>query len=96
MKTTRARCSVWWAALAFFLLGGINAALAALQGQAGPYGVRLTTDPATIPNTGSAKLVLTVTNRTGKPVEGADVRAIHRLARHADGRARAARDPATG
>ncbi len=48
---------------------------AGVEASVGPYEVELTTDPAVIP-IGKARLILTITDRAGKPVTGADVRAL--------------------
>jgi RND family efflux transporter MFP subunit len=45
---------------------------------AGPYRVELTTDPAVIP-VGKARLIFKITDVGGKPVEGAQVRAIAQM-----------------
>lgn len=51
------------------------AAEAAIQAEAGPYRVQLTTEPAVVP-VGQARMILTISDSAGKPVEGAQVRAI--------------------
>jgi RND family efflux transporter MFP subunit len=48
---------------------------AAVKSQAGAYEVELATDPAVIP-IGKAQLRIEITDRSGQPVTGADVRAI--------------------
>lgn len=50
----------------------------AVQGTAGPYRVDLTTNPAVIP-VGKAKLIIKVTDQSGKPVSGVTVRAIAKM-----------------
>lgn len=52
--------------------------LAGIDAQAGPYRVSLTTQPRVIP-VGQAKVVLDITDQSGKPLEGLDVRAIARM-----------------
>lgn len=50
----------------------------ALEAEAGPYRVSLTTQPSVIP-VGQAKVLLTIKDDSGNPVEGLDVRAIARM-----------------
>lgn len=54
-----------------------SAVQAAIQGQAGPYQIEVSSDPATIP-VGPAKLVIKVT-AAGKPIDGAQVTAIAQM-----------------
>lgn len=49
-----------------------------LPGNAGPYRLDLTTDPAVIP-VGQAELFIRVQDASGKPVEGAKVRALAKM-----------------
>src|SRR5690242_11555275 len=53
----------------------LSAALAGPSGPAGPYRVEITTEPAVIP-VGKVRLNLNVTAASGKPVAGAQVRAL--------------------
>lgn len=55
------------------------AALAGPQMQAGPYRIELTAQPGTIPTTGRAKLLFTVTDSAGKPVEGVTLRSLTKM-----------------
>lgn len=65
-------------ALGALLTAPLPAALAAVQARAGPYRVELTTEPPVIP-VGKARLTLKITDAGGKPVEGAQVRAIAQM-----------------
>lgn len=60
---------------ALLILVSTPAAWSAVEASVGPYEVTMTTDPAVIP-VGKAQLILTITDRAGKPVENADVRVI--------------------
>jgi RND family efflux transporter MFP subunit len=53
----------------------LTALAVAVQGVAGPYRVDLKTDPAVIA-VGRAKLLVAITDSSGKPVSGAEVKAI--------------------
>ena len=53
----------------------LPAALAGPRGAAGPYRVELSTEPAVVP-VGKAQLLVRLTDASGKPVEGAQVRAL--------------------
>ncbi|HET6385868.1 MAG TPA: FixH family protein, partial [Armatimonadota bacterium] len=70
----RAATSILLAALMVFLLFPA-AAIAGVPGQIGPYRVELRTDPAVIP-VGKASLTIHVSDQAGKPVIGAQVRAL--------------------
>jgi len=61
------------------LAAGAAPVLAALVRQVGPYRVALTTRPEIVPSSGHADLVLRITDRAGKPLEGLEVRAITRM-----------------
>ena len=60
---------------ALLTFGGSPVAFAGVEGTVGSYKVELTTDPVVIP-VGKANLVLRITNRAGKLVDGASVRVI--------------------
>ena len=49
------------------------------QTSAGPYRIELTSQPGTIPATGRAKLMFTVTDASGKPVEGVTLRSLTKM-----------------
>ena len=49
------------------------------QTQAGPYRVELTTDTGKIPTTGRAKLLLKITDASGKPLENMKIRALTKM-----------------
>jgi RND family efflux transporter MFP subunit len=53
-------------------------AFADIEAQSGPYRVSLTTQPRVIP-IGKARVVLKITDQSGKALEGLDVRAIARM-----------------
>src|ERR1022692_2647864 len=53
----------------------LSVAAAALQGSAGPYRIDLRTDPPVVP-LGRAKLLIALTDASGKPVPNASVRVI--------------------
>jgi RND family efflux transporter MFP subunit len=61
------------------LLGSARSAQAGPQTQAGPYHVEVTTDPAVIPVGQPTRLMLKISDASGKPVEGAQVRAIAQM-----------------
>lgn len=61
-----------------FLLFALTFAAFAAQGNAGPYHVEITTDPAVLP-VGKATLILKVTDQTGQPVSGATVRVLAKM-----------------
>jgi len=49
------------------------------QMSAGPYRIELSSQPGTIPATGRAKLMFTVTDASGKPVEGVTLRSLTKM-----------------
>ena len=49
------------------------------QTQAGPYHVELTTETGKVPTTGRAKLLLKITDSSGKPLEGVKIRALTKM-----------------
>ena len=55
------------------------AALAGPQTQAGSYHIALSAQPGTLPATGRAKLMYTVTDSAGKPVEGVTLRSLTKM-----------------
>lgn len=55
-----------------------TSARAAVNAQAGPYRVELSTDPAVVP-VGKGKLILKISDAAGKPVEGATVSTLARM-----------------
>jgi RND family efflux transporter MFP subunit len=65
----------WW----MLLLCLPIAALAGPQTQAGSYHIALTTQTGIIPTTGRAKLLFTVTDGSGKPVEGVTLRSLTKM-----------------
>lgn len=69
---------VFWLLLLAGWLFAVPSALAAIRAQAGPYRVGLTTEPAVVP-VGKARLVFKITDPSGRPVEGAEVRAIAQM-----------------
>ena len=54
-------------------------ATAGPQTSAGPYHIALTTEPGTVPASGRAKLLFTVTDGAGKPVEGVTLRSLTKM-----------------
>ena len=54
-------------------------ALAGPQTQAGPYHIALTTQTGLIPTTGGTRLFFTVTDGSGKPVEGITIRSLTKM-----------------
>lgn len=77
LMNLRARQLRWLLWLGTLLLSGAPA-FAGPTGQAGPYHVEITTDPPVVP-VGKARLLIRVTDSAGKPVEGAEVRAIAQM-----------------
>jgi RND family efflux transporter MFP subunit len=65
-------------ALTTFLALTLSVLAWCVQGIAGPYRVDLTTNPAVVP-VGKAKLIIKVTDQSGKPVTGAIVKAIAKM-----------------
>ncbi len=55
------------------------AALAGPQTQAGPYHLELTTETGHVPATGRAKLLIKVTDASGKPMEGVTIRSLTKM-----------------
>ena len=53
-------------------------ALAGRSGSASPYRVEIATDPSVVP-VGKARLLIRVTDRTGAPATGAQVRALAQM-----------------
>lgn len=76
-----------------FLLPALPAS-AGLRGQAGPYQVELTTEPAVIP-VGKARLILDISSG-GKPLDEAEVRAIAEMPGMPMGEREAAAQPKRG
>ncbi|AIE83792.1 efflux RND transporter periplasmic adaptor subunit [Fimbriimonas ginsengisoli] len=68
--------TVRWVFLVFVFL--LPAMALSLTGRAGPYTVEITTDPNVLP-VGKATLDMFVTDASGKPVEGAQIRAIAQM-----------------
>ena len=64
--------------LSGLLVGPLQRAFASATAQAGAYSVEVTTDPGVIP-VGKARLHIRVTDSSGKPVEGATVRALTKM-----------------
>src|SRR5579884_47037 len=77
--TIQRRLVAWIAISLLFAFGATSAALASLRAQAGPYRVEIATDPAVILVGQPTKLVIQITDSEGKPVEGAQVRAIAQM-----------------
>ena len=65
-------------AFLFILLTGAFPALAAPKGQAGPYRIELTTEPPVI-RLGQSTLKLKVTDASGQPIQGAEVRVLAQM-----------------
>lgn len=63
---------------ALLALASAGPAWAGLTGQGGPYRVELTTSPAVIP-VGKVRMTLKITDSAGRPVEGAQVRALVKM-----------------
>ena len=80
MKPPRARMLLCLGRLAMLLAvlaaGSDNPASAEPQTQAGPYHVRLATEPAVIPAGRPVKMIVTIADAANNPVEDADVRAM--------------------
>ncbi len=49
------------------------------QTQAGPYRIELTAQPGTLPTTGRAKLMYTVTDSSGRPVQGVTLHSLTKM-----------------
>ena len=60
---------------ALLLMCMLQPALAAVTGQVGPYRVELTTEPAVIP-VGRVRVTIHVSDSAGRPVQGAQLRAL--------------------
>ena len=69
----------WIMAFGWLLLSLPGVAFAGPQTQAGPYHVELTTETGAVPSTGRAKLLLKVTDASGKPVDGAMIRSLTKM-----------------
>jgi RND family efflux transporter MFP subunit len=76
LQILRAWCGLFLGALAALASGTV--ALAGVQGEAGHYRIEITTEPAVIP-VGKAKVILQITDAAGRPVEGAEVRALVKM-----------------
>ena len=63
---------VWLLTLPFVSLAGP-------QTQAGPYHIELTTESGRVPATGRAKLLLKVTDTSGRPLDGVKIRALTKM-----------------
>jgi len=85
--------AVLLSALLLVCVGG--AALAGPRGSAGPYRVEITTEPAVVP-IGKATMLVKVTDTSGKPVEGAQVRALVQMPSMAMGEKETAAQPKAG
>lgn len=65
--------------LFLILFDARNAAFAGPQAQAGPYHIELTTEPGVVPASGRAKLLIKVTDGSGKPVEGVTIHSLTKM-----------------
>lgn len=79
MKSRLRKSLLYVMAFGWLLLGLPFAAFAGPQTQAGPYHVELTTETGAVPSTGRAKLLLKVTDASGKLVQGATIRSLTKM-----------------
>jgi RND family efflux transporter MFP subunit len=75
---TNSRLTSALAVAALLLVGCTAAVTAAVPGQVGPYKVEISTEPPVIP-VGKVRLTVKVTDASGKPLEGAQVRALVKM-----------------
>jgi RND family efflux transporter MFP subunit len=81
MKTMETSCRsiVTWACACAVFCGTPLSALAGPHVQAGPYRIEVTTQSGTLPTAGSAKLLYTVTDAAGKPVQGVTIHSLTKM-----------------